>query len=91
VARLVIAMTDVLGVNPLSATWVAEGGGGGTAAMDALDSLVQAQVAARAAARAARDFATADAIRDQLAAAGIQVEDTSSGARWSLVKSGGDN
>ena len=36
----------------------------------------------REAARAAKDFATADGIRDQLAAAGIQIEDGSGGTRW---------
>jgi cysteinyl-tRNA synthetase len=36
----------------------------------------------RNAARASRDFAAADAIRDQLAAAGVTIEDGSSGTRW---------
>jgi cysteinyl-tRNA synthetase len=78
-------MTDVLGVNPLDPTW----GGGDSAnedAMAALDSLVRDRVAARAKARAARDWATADAIRDELTEAGIAVEDTAAGARWSLVR-----
>ena len=84
-AALVVAMTDVLGVNPLDAAWGA-GDSGAQDALAALDALVQAQIAARAKARAARDWATADAIRDGLTAAGITVEDTASGARWSLSR-----
>ena len=37
----------------------------------------------RAAARAAKDFARADAIRDQIRAAGIEIEDTPDGPKWS--------
>jgi cysteinyl-tRNA synthetase len=40
----------------------------------------------RAEARAGKDFATADAIRDSLAAAGIAVEDTPRGPRWQLAE-----
>ncbi|WP_426689381.1 cysteine--tRNA ligase [Rhodanobacter ginsengiterrae] len=40
----------------------------------------------RRAARAARDFARADAIRDELAALGIAIEDGAQGTRWSIVK-----
>jgi cysteinyl-tRNA synthetase len=36
----------------------------------------------RNAARAAKDFATADALRDELAAAGIQIEDGADGTTW---------
>ena len=92
-ARLVIAMTSVLGVNPLDPTWSAGGtGSGGQAdAMAALDALVTDRIAARAQARGARDFAAADAIRDQLNAAGIVVEDTAGGARWSLARTSGDS
>jgi cysteinyl-tRNA synthetase len=43
---------------------------------------VEEQVALRAQARAQRDFARADAIRDALAEAGIEVEDTPTGPRW---------
>ena len=43
---------------------------------------IDAKVAERQAARARRDFATADRIRDELAADGVIIEDTAAGARW---------
>jgi cysteinyl-tRNA synthetase len=82
----VVAMTDLLGVNPLDPRWDGGASNGGNEAQLALDALVGAQLEARAAARAARDFATADAIRDQLNAVGIHIEDTASGATWSLAR-----
>ena len=51
----------------------------------AIDGLVAVALEQRAAARARRDFATADAVRDQLREAGIVVEDTPDGARWTLA------
>ena len=85
-AASVVAMTEVLGVNPLSPTWQRESSGAASEALEALDVLIAAQLEARQAARAARDFAAADAIRDQLTSAGIAIEDTPSGARWSLAR-----
>ena len=49
-----------------------------------MDALLRLTLAARQAARARGDFAAADAIRDELAAAGIVVADTPAGPRWSL-------
>lgn len=46
--------------------------------------LVDALIEQRAAARGARDFAAADALRDRLAAAGVEVRDSPSGVEWSL-------
>ena len=46
------------------------------------DARIQALVDERAAAKKARDFARADAIRDQLAGEGILLEDTPQGVRW---------
>ena len=46
------------------------------------DARIQALVDERGAAKKSRDFARADAIRDQLAAEGIALEDTPQGVRW---------
>ena len=77
------AMTAILGLDS-----VPEGGAGAAQSSPehaALDQLVRSQLAARAQARAAKDWAAADAIRDALAGAGIVIEDSAEGARWSLA------
>jgi cysteinyl-tRNA synthetase len=81
-AASVRAMTDVLGLDPLDQQW--NGGGTGDMAAAALSSLVDDLLEKRAEARARRDFAAADAIRAQLLAAGVIVEDTRDGATWTL-------
>ena len=50
---------------------------------DNLDEKIEALIAEREAARKAKDFAKADAIRDELAAQGIQLKDTRTGVTWS--------
>ncbi|MEU5211879.1 cysteine--tRNA ligase [Streptomyces sp. NPDC020742] len=86
VARLaeLRAMLGVLGLDPLDERW---SGGGADRSQDlhgVVDSLVRLVLDQRQAARARKDFATADAIRDQLQQSGLAIEDTPSGPRWSL-------
>ncbi len=78
------AMLDALGLDPGAEQW-ADVDSSSSAAMTALDSLVRADIEARTAARAAKDWATADSIRDRLSDAGIVVEDSADGVRWSLA------
>jgi cysteinyl-tRNA synthetase len=82
--RRVRAMLDVLGVDPYADPWVTTALGAGDGLRRAVDRLVAGLLDARAQARAAKDWAAADAIRDQLAAAGIVVDDTSGGSTWTL-------
>lgn len=76
------SMLDVLGLDPLSPTW--DRGGDDAAYAQVIDSLVGGLLEQRQEARANKDFATADRVRDQLTAAGIEIEDTPQGARWSV-------
>lgn len=76
-------MLHLLGLDPLSDTWLSAAGE--TAALrTSLDALVGSLVEQRQQARADRDFAAADRVRDQLRAAGVEVEDTPSGPRWTV-------
>ena len=82
IAATVRAMTGVLGTDPLDPHW--HSAGPDEAATAALDVLVGAELDRRAAARAAKDWAVADEVRDRLAAAGVEVTDTPDGAQWAL-------
>jgi cysteinyl-tRNA synthetase len=82
-AAEVRAMMSVLGLDPLS--WE-DRDGDAHGMHDVIDVLVQAALADRAQAREDKDYAAADAIRDRLAAAGIALEDTPDGVRWSLAQ-----
>ncbi|MFD5601049.1 cysteine--tRNA ligase [Leucobacter sp. NPDC058333] len=77
-------MLDVLGLNPGAPQWAATGRDTG-AAETALGTLVDDLLTQRTQARADKDFATSDAIRDRLLTAGIALEDTPNGPRWSLT------
>ena len=75
-------MLDVLGLNPADPAW---GRRDNDAKLtDAIDVLVSGLLAQRAQAREAKDWARADAIRDQIKAAGIDIEDTPDGPKWSI-------
>jgi len=82
-AAAVAAMLDVLGLHPHHPAF-ASSGGSDAKLTAAVDALVAGLLADRAAARDAKDWARADAIRDQLKSAGITLEDTPAGAKWSI-------
>jgi cysteinyl-tRNA synthetase len=84
-AQAVRAMMSILGCDPLE--WVVASDTDSGALRTVIDHLVNAAVVERAAARAARDYAAADAIRDRLADSGISLIDTPDGVRWSLAES----
>ncbi len=83
-ASAVRAMLDVLGLDPDDPHWSSEGDGQADDLRQAVDVLVRGLLDQRAQARAAKDFAAADAIRDQIKAAGIEVTDTPDGPTWSV-------
>jgi cysteinyl-tRNA synthetase len=88
VAQPVAAMLDVLGLNPSDPAFATTGSDDAKLSA-AVDALVAGLLDERAAARADQDWARADAIRDRIANAGIDVEDTPDGPMWSL--SAGDS
>ena len=83
VAASVRTMLDVLGLDPADPAW-GPAGSNDEKLTSAVDVLVKGLLEERAAARAAKDWARADALRDRLKDAGIEIEDTPSGPKWSI-------
>ncbi len=80
-------MLDLLGLDPLQAPWVSDTRGSREKELRAVvERLVTSTLEQREQARARRDYATADALRDQLKQAGILVEDSPRGPRWTLAE-----
>ena len=69
---MLLVMTDVLGLKVLQEK-------------ENLDGKIEALIEERQAARRARDFATADRIRDELKAQGIELLDTREGVKWKRI------
>ena len=78
------AMLGVLGLDPLSPQW--SDSGSGSRLRQVVEELVRLTLNQRDAARARKDYAAADAIRDGLDMIGVVVEDTPQGARWELKR-----
>ena len=83
-AAQVRAMLAVLGLDPLSEPWAAAGRDGDLHGV--VDALVRVALSQRQAARERKDYQAADAIRDDLRAAGVLIEDTPTGPRWELKR-----
>ncbi|WP_205473723.1 cysteine--tRNA ligase [Nocardioides sp. SYSU D00038] len=83
-AGQVRAMLDVLGLDPADPAWPGSGSGDDARLTQAVDVLVGGLLEERTRARAEKDFAAADAIRDRLKDAGIEIEDTPTGPKWSI-------
>lgn len=83
IAGQVRAMTAILGVDPYAPQW-RDQDQSNDAALAALDVLIADALRRRELARADKDWATADQVRDQLNAAGVDIVDTADGAKWSL-------
>ena len=83
IAGQVRAMTAILGVDPYAPQW-RDRDQSNDAALAALDVLIADALRRRELARADKDWSTADQVRDQLNAAGIDIVDTADGAKWSL-------
>ncbi|WP_435771893.1 cysteine--tRNA ligase [Nocardioides sp. SYSU DS0651] len=85
-ATAVSAMLAVLGLHPADPAWASGGAGSDTEERlrGAVDALVAGLLEERAEARTSKDWSRADAIRDRIKAAGIEVTDTPDGPTWTV-------
>ena len=75
---------DILGLK--SSTSGSLAAGDSSAREEAFGKVVDMVLELRAKAKADKDWATSDKIRDELAAAGFEVKDTKDGVTWKLNK-----
>jgi len=78
------AMLGVLGLDPLSPEWTAAGDDHDLRAV--VEALVSVALDQRQAARERKDWGAADAIRESLEAAGVFIDDTPDGPRWTIKR-----
>jgi cysteinyl-tRNA synthetase len=75
---------EVLGCDPFDAAFTADQATVSPNKKEVLDGLIAGLLQEREEARARKDFASADRIRDRISSLGITIEDTASGPRWSI-------
>ncbi len=80
-AGSVRAMLGLLGLDPFDPAFAV---GDDSGLRETVDALVALALQQRASARERKDWAAADAVRDQLKQAGVAVEDTPQGPRWTI-------
>ena len=77
------SMLYLLGLDPMSNNWNSQSS---NQEKEALDKLISELLNKRNQARANKDFALADSMRDALKNAGILIEDGADGSRWTIEK-----
>ena len=74
---------EILGCDPFDPIF-ADSNSSKFSKTEIMDGLISLALAQRNAARARKDFAASDEIRDSLTALGITIEDTPTGSRWTV-------
>ncbi|MGY4718533.1 cysteine--tRNA ligase [Naumannella huperziae] len=82
------AMLEVFGLDPADPAWAGSIAPADDRLGTIVDELINQLITERARAKADKDFATADAIRDRLTGLGVELTDTRDGTAWSLAKEG---